>query len=114
MNARDLPPLPWTVGHIIENDLDWCRVVGADGRIVFDDLTREAAEIFARPDVAALLRGEAVAVPKEPTDDMVVAGDEANPTIWEDGTSGEYCVRVVETIYRAMLAASPFAEEGKE
>ncbi len=52
-----------------------------------------------RPDVAAVLRGDAVAVPKVPTEEMIEAGwidkEDTNP----------------DDIYYAMLAASPFAKE---
>lgn len=56
------------------------------------------------PALLALLSGDAVVVPKEPTDDMTVAGGEAQSR--SIGSWGEPAVA-----YRAMLAATPYVEE---
>lgn len=61
----------------------------------------------ARPDVAALLRGEAVAVPREATEAMETAGF---TRVFQPGETWRKCAR---DTYRAMLAASPYAQEDK-
>ncbi len=67
------------------------------------------------PGIAALLRGEAVAVPKEPTEEMVNAGIAAlSDHVCEHGEGLRMLPTAIESIHRALLAASPFAKEGKE
>lgn len=114
MSARDLPPLPWRAYRITTKALEWHHVVGADGRIVFDDLTREAAEILARPDVAALLRGEAVAVPKRDVEWASAMLEAMATQLLTLGKEPSVNWAPLVSRLRAMLAASPFAKEGKE
>lgn len=61
----------------------------------------------ARPDVAALLAGEAVAVPKEPTEALIQAWN-ANVVVNIDDRVTSYSEA---RGYRAMLAASPYAND---
>jgi hypothetical protein len=110
VSARELPSLPWRVQRIRAKKRTWYCVVSATRWIVFDNLTQEVAEALARPDVAALLRGEAVVVPKEPTGAMIDAGTRCET--YCDACKGTYFDP--ETGYRAMLAASPFAMKEDE
>lgn len=96
-----------------EFDWDGLRAAFASQRAQIEAI-REA---LTRPDVAALLCGEAVAVPRVPTEEMVAAA--AKATFCSDGWSSFFDLHDAEYLandgYRAMLAASPFAEkEGKE
>lgn len=61
----------------------------------------------ARPDVAALLAGEAVAVPREATPEMLNAAREWAITKYGRGIGQDAAIGC----YRAMLAASPYAQE---
>ena len=65
----------------------------------------------ARPDVAAVLRGEAVVVPREATRIMLNRGMEAYIK-WSEAIESQ-CLdeKEVAGIYRDMLAASPLAQE---
>lgn len=58
------------------------------------------------PDVAALLAGEAVAVPREATHEMIKAG--RNRPYREEDTHIDYTDRNTELTWEAMLAASPY------
>lgn len=72
------------------------------------------AAAITRPDVAALLRGEAVAVPWPPSGDVTQAcADEVDPYA---ATAEKYSmtVEVVLDVISAFVAASPFAKEDKE
>ena len=72
-----------------------------------------------RPDVSAVLRGEAVVVPREATTEMLLAPLHVGlPWDQRDPLGALPGHRVMEsrvdlrpTIYRAMLAASPYAQE---
>lgn len=68
---------------------------GAEAALDNDD------RLLTRPDVSAILRGEAVAVPVEATREMVEAA------INRPATNGEEMFYY--PIYRAMIAASPYA-----
>lgn len=117
MSADDLPVMPWRVEEYehVAGRTRW-DVVDARGWPIVQNTTRALAHALARPDVAALLRGEAVAVPREPTEEMVAAA--AKATFCSDGWSSFFDLHDAEYLahdgYRAMLAASPFAKEGKE
>lgn len=68
-------------------------------------LQRDAALAYLReavPGFDALLGGEAVVVPKEPNTTMTDAAENVPSGIYEDDD-------LDRAIYRAMLAASPFA-----
>lgn len=62
-----------------------------------------ANRTLERPDIAAILRGEAVAVPREATPDMLIAGVQSD----DKRTGNQTCAH----IYRAMIAASPYASK---
>ena len=75
-------------------------------KFVWDEMTKLAAKfraLYATP----TLEGDYVLVPREPTDEMIIAGDEANPTQWNDGTNLSFCSDVSNDVYRAMIAATP-------
>lgn len=71
---------------------------------------RDALEALraARPDVAALLDGEAVAVPKEPTPDMT---GEAVMVAIRVARNGAKAMDQILAMWDAMLAASPYAQK---
>src|SRR5690606_9928024 len=50
--------------------------------------------------------GDMVLVPKEPTEEMVISGSEANPTEWTEETNDSFGCDVAGSIYRAMIAAA--------
>jgi len=60
---------------------------------------------------AALAVDGVALVPKEPTQAMIIAGCENNPTQWDEGTDDGFAADVANDVYRAMLAA---ASEGEE
>jgi hypothetical protein len=64
------------------------------------DAVLEAAGI----PIGKLVSGELVAVPKEPTEEMEMRGDEANPVIFEDPREEQ---SFAAAIWEAMLAARP-------
>lgn len=105
MSARDLPPLPWSLWRVpmapSSGRTDLWVVRDADQHIVLETEHEDVARAITSDPIQALLRGEAVTVPREPTLEMLDAAGIDNDDI-EPGD-----------IYRAMLAASPFAKEGK-
>lgn len=113
MSARDLPPLPWSLWRVpmtpSSGRTDLWVVRDADQHIVLETEHEDVARAIASNPIQALLRGEAVAVPKEPTEEMREAGLDQLPC-----TPGGVKLTTAAHIYRAMLAASPFAKEGKE
>jgi hypothetical protein len=78
-----------------------------------DDYWREGrAEEFANGALTAALAVDGVAlVPKEPTEAMIIAGCENNPTQWNEGTDLGFAADVANDVYRAMLAAASDREE---
>jgi hypothetical protein len=58
----------------------------------------------ARPDVEAVLKGEAVAVPREATEKQLHAALKGGP---------DEHAELLSSIYRNMAAASPYAKDGK-
>lgn len=62
----------------------------------------------SRPDLAAVLRGEAVAVPREATDAMALAALDRSP---EPRQPASPVWQLYADIYRAMTAASPYEKE---
>ena len=95
--------------------------VDADGRDDWqaDDDLRKAwlasgivalgALCASRPDIAAILRGEAVAVPREATKEMLIAAAVVDNNAYAGGAQHG---ADDESIYYAMLAASPYARGG--
>lgn len=65
-------------------------------------------DILGSPPHAAILRGEAVAVPKEPTGDMIDAG--AATFTLDHETICWSVVGQPTAAYRAMIAASPYTQ----
>ncbi len=76
------------------------------------DATQAALEALceARPDVAAVLQGEAVVMPLCSTEEMCSAGYDATrladgqPQFYKDG----FCLGHADKIYQAMVAVSPY------
>lgn len=68
-------------------------------------MTRERAMDSVKTDAKWKL------VPVEPTPEMIEAGDVANPTAWNEDTDLGFGCDVAFEVYRAMLAASPPADE---
>ena len=64
----------------------------------------------ARPDVAAVLKGEAVAVPREATDAMASRVNGTCVTVTIDGTWA-VTRQEAKRIHAALVAASPYARE---
>lgn len=65
-----------------------------------------------RSGITAALAVDGVAlVPKEPTEAMIIAGCENNPTQWNEGTDLDFAADVANDVYRAMVSA---ASEGEE
>lgn len=62
--------------------------------------------------LTAALAGHVV-VPREPTAEMIQAGDEANPTQWNDGTDYGFISDVSYDVYRAMIDAVPPVSRGE-
>lgn len=50
-------------------------------------------------------------VPVEPTEEMIIAGCEANPTLFVHGTERGFPADVAHDVYRAMIAAAIMAGE---
>lgn len=70
-------------------------------------LQEEAAAIATvRDGLAAALAGHVV-VPREPTQAMIEAGCDNNPTQWNEGTDKSFAADVANDVYRAMISAAP-------
>lgn len=86
---------------VIEDDKDWYEWL-VEAAFALDAMGRILPG--GRPALLALLSGEAVVVPKDPTDEMESRG------IFSLGdTHGETSGVVVSEIYGSMLASSPYA-----
>lgn len=119
-----------TSDEAVGRDAAMCEAASHDDRLADGMLYRRAAEKLrallrerneararvkpcidllgtARPDIAAILRGEAVAVPKEATVEMLQKGTRSMtflPKVYTVYPRASTC-------YRAMLAASPYAQK---
>lgn len=82
------------------------RAKNPGNELVWPDHVRMVEWLLDQPGVAAILRGEAVAVPKEPTMEMLYAAAEKDNQAYCGGSQHG---ADDETIYAAMLAASPYA-----
>lgn len=60
---------------------------------------------------AALAVDGVALVPREPTQAMIIAGCENNPTQWNEGTDLGFAADVANDVYRAMIAAASDREE---
>jgi hypothetical protein len=92
----------------------YCRqpAVGAGGGVVdcncpyrvWDEPTdKERAQIAL---TAALAVDGVALVPREPTEAMIIAGCENNPTQWNEGTDLGFAADVANDVYRAMITAA--------
>lgn len=77
MSSHDLPPLPWSLWRVpmapSSGRTDLWVVRDADQHIVLETEHEDVARAITSDPVQALLRGEAVAVPREPTEEMIAA-----------------------------------------
>ncbi len=72
------------------------------------DLARLAPEITRLASGEAVcVPVEAVCVPVEPTDEMLIAGVNDNPTMWTDDTDSGFPAEVAASVFAAMIAARP-------
>lgn len=103
--ARAIEPLAFSAVLRVQNK-DWFP-----GTIPLSEEQAAAALTAlcaARLDVAAVLRGEAVAVPREATESMALAALNRSP---EPHQPASPVWQLYADIYRAMTAASPYAQE---
>ncbi len=101
-------------GRDPENCTQGATHIGGERR---DECFRREWQEWADPMRAALAVLEAAgwrgpvsgwrSVPIEPTEEMIIAGDEANPTEWNDGTDALFGSEVVADVYAAMISAAP-------
>lgn len=74
---------------------------------VDDDLFSEIGNDVAKAALTAALAVDGVAlVPKEPTQEMIIAGCENNPTQWNEDTDDGFAADVANDVYRAMVSAA--------
>lgn len=86
---------------------------GRDGAATKHKMTRDfvngsdawKAEAQAALTVALAVDGVAL-VPKEPSEAMIIAGCENNPTQWDEGTDDGFAADVANDVYRAMVSAA--------
>jgi len=105
--ARAIEPLAFNAVLRVQNK-DWFP-----GTIPLSE-EQAAAALAAlctlRPDVAAVLRGEAVAVPREATDAMASRVNGTCVTVTIDGTWA-VTRQEAKRIHAALVAASPYTQE---
>lgn len=87
-----------------------------------DEATADPENIFgadltslAKAAITAALAVDGLClVPKEPTEAMIEAGCENNPTQWNEGTDLGFAADVANDVYRAMIAAASTGDSTRE
>ena len=82
------------------------RAVWEAGLTAKKFIAEEKAKVALSAALAAMWQDHVIA-PRKPTESMIQAGDEANPTQWNEGTDYGFVSDVSADVYQAMIAAAP-------